>query len=257
MKFDRPPVIEVVCGVSFSIPKPIKTAHIGLYWSKVSDDFPRCEDAAPIALVIEGQGVPDSADLNLQVEPVDLPPLRRTWLVSEPGTHLIQLQEDRFLYNWKRDSTEATYPSYPNVIAEFRRQWARYREFLCKEVAEPTLTQLEMTYWNFWEGGPEYLRDLTWQEPKSRFLPAADAINFRSLYSLPDGAGRMHVVASTARHAKSGKKGMRFELTARGAPKDLSQSGIDSWFDLAHEWITQGFADLITDEASQLWGRTA
>lgn len=258
VRFDRPPVVEVVCGISFALSKPIRTAHIGLYWSRVAEEFPRCEDAPPIAMVIEGQGASDSIDYKMQIEQLSLPPLRRSWLINEAGTNLVQLQDDRFLFNWKRDTTDAAYPSYEQVVAGFREQWANYKAFLTAELAEPVVTQLELTYWNFWVGGPEFLRDHARDVSKAdRFLPSPEAINFRTIYGLPDGAGRLHVAASSARHSRSGEKGVRLELTARGMPRDISERGCAEWFDLAHEWITQGFADMTTEDSHTAWGRTA
>ena len=91
VQFDQPPVIEVACGVAFTLPKPLKTAHIGRYWSRIVGEFPRCDDAAPIAMIVEGQGTPDTTDFNVQVEHVALPPMRRAWLINAEGTHLLQL----------------------------------------------------------------------------------------------------------------------------------------------------------------------
>lgn len=257
VRFDRPPVVEVACGVAFALPKPLKSAHIGLFWSEVLAEFPRCEDAPPIALVVEGKGPPDDADYTVQVEQMAVPPLRRAWLLNEPGTHLIQLQDDRFLFNWKRVSAES-YPSYQQVIAGFRTQWARYKGFLADQnLGEPNITQLEMTYFNFWPAGDaSFLRDHL-RAPGDRFLPKSDAVNLKSLYTLPEGAGRLHIAAATARNVASGEKGIRMEITARGLPRDSSPNGCDAWFDLAHHWITHGFADATTPDAHKTWVRTA
>lgn len=258
VQFDRPPVIEVACGVAFTLPKPLKTAHIGLYWSRVRDEFPRCDDASPIAMVVEGQGTPDSIGYDVQVQPVALPPVRRVWLINAEGTHLVQLQEDRFLFNWKRTGDDSSYPSYMNVVAGFREQWSRYKEFLASEgLGPPTPLQLEMTYFNFWPGGRAWLRDHQREETGERFLEAPEAVDWKVVHNLPDSRGRLHISAASARHAATSEKGIRLDLTARGLPRDLSDASCEQWFDLAHEWITQGFADITTADAHKAWGRTA
>lgn len=43
VKFDRPPVVEVVCGILFSTERLFRTAHVGLFWDKVRSEFPRIE----------------------------------------------------------------------------------------------------------------------------------------------------------------------------------------------------------------------
>lgn len=257
VQFDRPPVLEVACGVSFSLPKPLKTAHIGSYWSRVSQDFPRWDDAAPIANIVEGPGAPDSTDINLQFEQFAMPPLRRAWLINDPGTHLLQLQEDRFLFNWKRTAQGNAYPSYKNVIAGFRSYWAGFKTFLADEgIGDPVPKQLEMTYFNILPGA-HYLRDHLRDAKSDRFLADPDAVNWRSVFTLPDSCGRLHITAASARNATTGEKVIRLDLLARGLPKDPSEKSCEAWFDLAHEWITQGFADVTTSEAHREWGRTA
>src|SRR4051812_35023213 len=100
VKFDAPPVAEVVCGVLFNILPGFKTYHVGLFWEKVRKDFPRVEEAPPLNSVIEKTAGDNRPSLDLELSGV--PPLRRTWFVDTEGTHLIQLQQDRFLFNWKR-----------------------------------------------------------------------------------------------------------------------------------------------------------
>jgi uncharacterized protein (TIGR04255 family) len=209
-------------------------------------------------MVVEGQGVPDSVGFDVQVQPVALPPIRRSWLINAEGTHLIQLQEDRFLFNWKRTAESSAYPHYESVVADFRRQWLRYKEFLDAEGVGPlTLAQLEMTYFNFWPGGTALLRDYQRDVMSERFLGVPEAVNWKVVHTLPDSCGRLHISAASARNAVSNEKGIRLDLTARGLPKDLSDASCEAWFDLAHEWITHGFADITTSDAHKAWGRTA
>jgi hypothetical protein len=50
-------------------------------------------------------------------------PLPRSWFRSADGHGLIQLQRDRFVYNWKRETPEdGPYPSYDVVVVEFERR---------------------------------------------------------------------------------------------------------------------------------------
>jgi uncharacterized protein (TIGR04255 family) len=252
VRYDRPPVLEVSCGIAFRLQRPLKSAHIGLYWSKVAEEFPRCEDAAPVQMVLEGTGV-DSA---VQYEFLNMPELRRAWLINVAGTHLIQLQEDRFIFNWKR-SGDSDYPSFDHVGAEFWRHWDQYREFLVdQKLGEPVPVQCELTYANFVAGEATFLKDLRREESAERFLPSPEAVNSRSQFLLPDGAGRLHVQVVTGALFPTGP-GHRFDLTARGLPKDISRAGCEEWFRLAHDWVTHGFTDLTTTEAHKMWGRTA
>lgn len=254
VKFEKPPVVEVSCGVTFRLEHSLKSGHVGLYWSRVKDEFPRCEDAAPIAALFETtEGAP-----TVTYQVLELPELRRTWLLNSAGTHLLQLQEDRFIFNWKRNNLEARYPSYDSVIANFWKQWHQYRDFLVEQgLGAPVAVQLELTYFNALIGSPHFLCDHRRQVDAERFLPNSEAINYRDQFLLPDNCGRLHVSAASARQVQTGESVLRLDLTARGLPKEASEQSCRQWFDLAHEWITQGFADLTTSEAHELWGRTA
>lgn len=259
VKFDKPPVVEVACGVAFQLPKPLKTAHVGLYWSLVSSEFPRCDDAEPVAHTVELPGESDSTDPSIQFQTVALPPLRRAWLINQEGTHLLQIQEDRFLFNWKRVTGSPAYPSYEQVISDFDVQWNRFRRFLVdQDLGEPTLTQFELSYFNFVEDGFHGLfKDHVRERSDSRFLPDPEACTFKEVYTLPDSAGRLHILAGTARNRATGKKGVRLEITARGMLPDTAHSDYRKWFDTAHEWITHGFADMTDAKFHSIWERTS
>ena len=262
VKFERPPIVEVVCGVSFDLPKPLTSAYVGLFWSRIKQEYPNTLDQPPAAAMVEGPGL-GSGVVEFQI--VSLPPLRRAFFSSPDGRHLIQLQDDRFLLNWKKMEDADHYPSYANVIKKFREQYAVFTEFL-EDVGlgAPRVTQLELTYVNIMDIAPDSPPNSTLLVdhqlgPGERFLPKAEAINWQTSYALPDQNGRLHTVAQSARNVKkSGVPVLRLDLTARGMPRGRDPKSCEAWFDLAHDWITYGFAD-ITSHAAQksLWRRTS
>lgn len=261
VKFDKPPVVEVACGVLFVSPGPISTAHIGAFWERVKSTFPRVDDAAPLSPIVE-----------LQVQPVtgfewsELPPMRRTWMLSANGSSLIQIQQDRFLFNWKRTLDQDVYPSYENVMADFERYFSEFMSFLeGVGVTRPTCRQFDLTYINFVPsnlgldkvGVAKILVDHQRLQSEDRFLPEPEAFNWTSSYSLPDGMGRLHVSAQSAVSSSTAEKAVRLDMVARGMPKGDSAAAMRQWFDLAHEWITQGFADSTSEELQRdFWKRT-
>lgn len=257
VNFERPPVVEVACGIAFSLPKPLKTAHVGMFWSRVREQFPVAEEAMPLAMTVENTDG-DVALQSVEVGFASVPPLRRTWLINKEGTHLIQLQDDRLLYNWKRTDSQPEYPSYVNVIAGFKDQWANFKSFLSENgLGEPTVRQLEMTYFNIVDHAqlPTLLVDHVPAGSGSRFLPEAEGINWQTHYRLPQTVGRLHVAITSARNSSTGEKVVRIDLTARGLPTQKDEASCYAWFDLAHEWITHGFADITSSDAQKKWGR--
>lgn len=264
MKFSRPPVYEVACGVLFSSTVPVTTAHIGAYWQQVRDAFPHVEDAPPIQSVVEQPGV-GSVPL---FEFSNLPPLRRAWLFSADRRNLIQLQEDRFLFNWKRSSDGDTYPSYAVVIEQFESHLAGFLAF-CREagIGELAFRQFELTYVNHVSnanglektGLEGLLVDHIRSAVPGRFLPEAESASWTTRYLLPQGLGRLHVTTQTAINLPTQEKVVRIDLTARGVPPDVTNEGRRQWFNVAHEWITHGFADITVPvlHSTENWGRTS
>ncbi|ARL86694.1 hypothetical protein BOC57_11285 [Burkholderia pseudomallei] len=233
IKFDRPPVYEVACGVTFSGTSPVTTAHVGAYWQQVREAFPIVEDAAPIQNVIEHTGSGGGTVPFFEFFS-SLPPLRRAWLFSQDRRNLIQLQQDRFLFNWKRSSDGDAYPSYDVVIEQFLKHLEGFRSF-CRGagIGEFTFRQYELVYVNhisnsngLQETGLEgLLVDHVRSSTPDRFLPEAEGANWTTRYLLPDGLGRLHVTAQTAITVPAQEEVVRLDLTARGMTPD-STGGI-------------------------------
>ncbi|MGH7067906.1 MAG: TIGR04255 family protein [Acetobacteraceae bacterium] len=265
VKFDRPPVVEVACGVLFDTAPPLRSAYLGLYWKGIRKDFPKIEEALPLARTIEPKGPSPTGMALVGIGP--LPPLRRTWFVSEDGCNLIQVQEDRFLFNWKRTGEQDNYPSYEQVVGQFNRRLAGFLAFLDREgFGLPTYRQFELTYVNQIPIGqtPEGLAvrettvlvDHVPQARPDRFLPEPEAINWTSIYPLPNGEGRLHAAARSG-FSEVGARVLHLEMTARGIPTEASEANRQGWFDQAHCWITRGFADLTAPDIQRyVWKRT-
>lgn len=264
VRFKKPPVIEVVFGVLFNDLPKFKAPHSGLFWSMVRDRFPIVEERMPVGPAVEPKL---GEQAQMQVQLLTIPPLPRVWLQSGDQRNLIQLQRDRFLYNWKRASGSDEYPSYDRVVDEFDGFYNLFRKFVRDEqLGEFAPRQYELVYVNHIGPGngldlvgPEgilvdHLRD----QGRTRFLPEANNFNWRTVYSLPDEQGRLHVSAQTGTHTVNGsvESVVRLEMLARGFPSDASDDARRGWFSLAHDWITYGFADATVERLQrEMWER--
>jgi len=97
-KYKHPPVVEVVIGLSLAPISKLSTVHFGEFWNLVKDEYPHAEDNIPLV---------EEANLG-QVEVMQMPPLRRVFMIHTDRTYLMQLQPDRFIHNWRKtiDSDE-------------------------------------------------------------------------------------------------------------------------------------------------------
>ncbi|UCC30615.1 MAG: TIGR04255 family protein, partial [Phycisphaerales bacterium] len=145
--YDRPPVIEVVCGTQYEPLEGFQATAFGLLWQRFREEYPVVEQNPPLAQVIErfGDLTPDEG----RVELANIPPLPRLFFVHGTPNWLLQIQSDRFLYNWRRTGESDVYPRFPKVFSRFWSAWGDFLGFCSDEkLGIPKLNQLEVTYIN-------------------------------------------------------------------------------------------------------------
>lgn len=235
---------------------------MGLLWDQLRGEYPICREVAPLTPVIEGFG----SQPALEFEFTDVPPLPRAWFLRRDETGIVQVQRDRFLNNWKKVSSTDQYPRYHAVVQQFRSRLVGFERFVQDhELGTLRPLQYELTYVNHIPRGGKIrtladigrlFPDFGWQAREGRFLPSPNGINWRTTMDLPGQKGRLHATIRSVSQT-GGSSIMLFELTARGFPGDSSPESMWAWFDLGHEWIVRGFADLTGPEFHRdVWRRT-
>jgi uncharacterized protein (TIGR04255 family) len=254
-KYQKPPVIEVVSGLAFEPIRGLTIAHFGLFWQRIVKEFPEAKHAVPIGLE---DGTPG--------EPFFVP---RLWLINSSQDAVVQLQANRFYFNWREGPNRSPYTSYTKIYEEFLRYWKLYVAFLADaRLQQPQLLQCELTYinhiaqsagWSSMMDVGKVIRPLAWTTggPGS-FLPAPKSVSWNVTFDLPDGKGILTAKMQPARRGVRDKQELilAFELAAVGPPTDRSEAGLESWFDTAHEWIVKGFEDMtVKDIQRDVWGK--
>ena len=251
--YKQPPVDEVVCGFRFEPLPQLKVPHIGLLWEKFRQEYPLLQHAIPIA-----------TDPSLPVDETTGVPLPRIWFIGKADSELVQFQLDRFYYNWRHRGGD--YPRYPSIIEKFEKAKSQL-DALTDELQLGTIkpVEYELTYINLipkgqgWESIddlPRVIRDFTWQKEKHHFLPNPANVAWQVRFPLPDGKGWLNVKLNQATRKVDGLPVLILELAAKGLGEDSSGRVMRNWFDLAHEWIVRGFADLTTKEIQEaIWKR--
>lgn len=258
VSFRYPPVVEVVCGIQFKASVPMSSANFAEFWREVKSEFPRTEDKPPLPTMQENERAPQLDPFIVQADD----PTPRVWFIDTADTHLLQIQRDRFLLNWKKVDEE--YPRFKTVYQKFRDYISIFEAFCSRNLdCGLTPTQYELTYVNMIdtdtgvaaENLHDVLVDHKRDATRERYLPLPEAVNWRTAYSLPDAFGRLYVNARTVyKQSSPSDKAMRLELSARGMGSD--DNSMDRWFAVAHEAITRGFADITdTDVQRASWER--
>lgn len=271
-KFTNPPVVEVALSVQFQPPAGLSVAHLGLFWGRCRDRFPRIEQHGPIVNIIERRGVRsppvDNGQLSLSV---DLDTIPRLWMINESFTELLQLQSDRFVRNWRRYHDHSIpYPSFEaRIRPEFQKDYEAFSNFAGEQGWEDlTVNQCEVTYINhiaagkIWQSHDQL--DRVFKGWSSTYPPVAgskaESIGVRLRHELVDGSGkflgRLHVDVNSGFIRKDEAPVFVLQLAARGQPLGAGVSGVMRFLDYGHEVIVSSFAELTTADMHRIWGRT-
>jgi uncharacterized protein (TIGR04255 family) len=177
---------------------------------------------------------------------------------------LIQVQQDRFIHNWRKIKGDDNYPRYETIRPIFEREWTRFTTFLAVEkIGTPEPTRCEVSYINHLVQEKEWtnLGDLSrvfpfWAGRTNNGTPLQPA-TFSANFGVPmaDGKGQLAVQVQPAVRRPDKKRVLQFTLSAKGRPASGTLGDILAWFDLGREMVVRSFCDLTTPEMHKLWGR--
>lgn len=193
----------------------------------------------------------------------NIPDMPRVWFISQDDTCLVQLQPDRFLFNWREGPQAAAYPRYPVVIKKFRTLFSSFEKFLAKnKIGSASPQHLELSYinhvkqsahWSALADIGEVFPDLSWRR-KKRFLSTPEGIGFRSNHSMDAGKLSINIVSAQMKTDRSPM--FRFDLHARGNVSEIGDTNVWAWFDKANTWIVDAFIDMTSDPMQHdVWKR--
>lgn len=243
-KFEKEPLTEVVFGVEFN-PSAFTSVHFGLYWQTIRDRFPNQPiDRPPVG--------------GFQIL-TPTPELRRVWFESKDKTQLIQLQSNRFHYNWRRQSQMSDYPHYEEIFPRFIDEWNNYQKWWEEEVKSPVkVIRYELTYLNHinaelgWNDARDYQKIFNLVGQSWAELPLApETLNARIEFALPKDAGDLTVSINQGIQPAISQPVVVLNLTAGSRDTNID---IKEWFASAHESIFNTFVSLVSQKTKNDWG---
>jgi len=264
--FRNPPITEVVVSVAFRDAPALSPVHLGDLWrSKWESTFPTVEEHPPYIPPFERLEVPaigPTIALGFGERPA-----ARLWFVTRDGQELLQVQKDWFACNWRKVRPGDVYDRWPARRDSFVRHLTELDDYVRQHgFGKITPVQCEVTYVNHVQVGDlakthGELSKIVKLAGKVEgiFLPGAEQVQVAATFvirneeSVP--VGRLHVSAQPAAIRDGGEPIFIINLTARGAPEGEGLEGALTFLNRGREWIVQGFADLTTPEAQEIWGR--
>ena len=215
IRFENPPINELVMATYFNPPLfSLRSEHIGLFWSKIRDEFPTATQQQPVG----------GAET---VGPIggEFFPMPRFWFMAEDEIKLIQVQKNAFMINWRRRDSE--YPHFAeNLKPAFDKYYRVFEDFARADagVEEIKIDQCELSYINTIEAC-EY-----WRGPQdtARVIPsfsrletggassAAQAFNCAYVYTLAQDLQLRVVIRNGEAAAKPRTPVLIVEIKATG-----------------------------------------
>lgn len=263
--FKRPPVVEVAIGVQFD-PVGLAVPHLGLLWQEYREELPRFEEKPPLDPVVERFGVRTPLG-QPKITLMEHPPANRLWFHNESGDELVQVQPDRFIFNWRQVDPNREYPRYEAVEASFFRAFSKFSTFLAAHgLSSPRITQCEVTYVNHilpaegvWSSHGAAGNAVTLVgSPGGDFLPAPEDVRAAARFIINteahEQAGRLHITLEPRFFVQGDQPLLFLQLVTRGAPLGEGLEGARTFFRLGREWIVRGFFAVTTSAMHKEWG---
>jgi len=265
--FRKPPVIETALSVQFQPLKQMSNAHLGLFWNRVRETYPKLQDADPIKPQIErfGDDLPRARFPQLRIAAAH--PAARLRMSTEDGHAMLQLQNGRLVFNWRRLDGGKEYPRWTKVEPQFQNALRELEAFAeAEQLGSIEPEQWEVTYVNHLVRGREWNEPSDWREVLPGVIGATTAISGAGLetmgchahFALPDDAGRLHVEVTHgfAGPDEDADELLIVQLTARGGIDESRD--VSTGLALGHETIVRSFAE-ITGEGvrREIWEQEA
>jgi uncharacterized protein (TIGR04255 family) len=252
--FLRPPLDEVAADVQFTS-LPLRAADIADFHALIKEEYPHSLDVPPLPPSFETAGPVQIQQFLLSNMGSGLLP--RTWFISSDDEHVIQLQPDRLIANWRLRPNGGAYPRYPVVRQRFEAALEALNTFVHRHGYPDIIPiQCDLTYFNKvgmtddTEAGNigSLLRHVS--------ISATDCqIKFRRLLqSHGEDAVRWLQVECLPVQAGIGRKLWALNISVKGRPASADIAAVFEFLDRAHVEIVNCFVEIATDAMLDAWG---
>ena len=239
------PLNEIAFGVRFVAPD-FDLVHFGQYFETVKEAFSERQMVPSIA-------IPQFPAFGAQT--IQISTLPRLWLVRE--SRLIQLQTDRFIYNWRRvDDSPEKYPGFVKIFAEFRERWSAFIAFSRDAFKIPLkVAELSLTYVNQIHDDGSIAAPIFEFRNDNLDMPAPELWVSQLRFAYPEANMKITVGARPAIHLATQAPVEQLDMTVESisAPANDAAAIID-WYEQAHTLVHHTFKTLIHADWRKKWG---
>ena len=263
LNFARPPVEEVVLSVLFNPLDRLLAPHLGEIWQEFKKGgFAHIVEQPPLFHAVETFPV---LDQEAQLRIGNVPPLARIWFIHETETEIIQVQRDRFTFNWRKTEPHPVYPGFTAVCEKFEDFYSRFGKVIKNmQIGEVTPLQYELTYidqlrprdgWETLDDIGKIYNLFSHSSQTQSFWFGMEAVNFQSSFPLADLHGWLHVSMGNRIKMPEQTQTLQTDFTVRGFPENAEDTMI-TWFKSARDEIRERFTGMFTEDIQiKEWGR--
>lgn len=246
IKFENPPINEVIVGVYFDRPMMVRSEHVGVFWNSIRSEFPHIEQQPELSVPMSGPEI---------VFGPGFPPPRH-WLIAPDDESLMQIQPNAFLFNWRKRA--GRYPHYESVKQRFDNLLGHYCSFMESEFgfSTPKVRVTELTYNNviesgeYWKGPADTSNVIPGFAVPSLPLESVDggAFNFVSAHRTGQGVHLQFSLKTGNSTVDPRKPVLVLEFRTLGNHGAIPISDTVAWFNTAHDTIGDCFVTVTNPE---------
>jgi uncharacterized protein (TIGR04255 family) len=263
-KFTNPPLVERAITIVFEKLENFTLGDFGLYWASIRDDFPVSEAAAATPPDIEKYEGFSPVQQSVELVPADALP--RAFFRNPDAGELVQVQPDRFTFNWLKTGPDHAYPHSEATLERFSSLYESFETFAASRgLGQIRILQCELTNVNavpVSDVGEAFadvatvLKMPDWKTDSESVCLEGQISGARHLMLDDDGKpiGRVHSMGQPAMRVTDGELTFRLDIVARGAPLGDGLAGAQAFFAEAVSAINSVFLAITTKAGRQFWG---
>lgn len=218
----------------------------------------------PMAVEMERFGFPALAQMNIQILPSA--PMPRAAFRNAAAGELIQVQPDRFGFNWIKTGDDHKYPHSEATLDRFFSLFEIFGRYVKdRNLGDISIVQCELTNVNIIpvsDVGQNFadiatvLRLAPLSHEYEQLQLENQLVGSKHLMLDDEGRqiGRVHTLGQPSLKVPGNEEVYRLDISARGAPLGAGFDGARKFFDHAVSAVNGVFLTNITKAGRQFWG---
>ncbi|MFD3390075.1 TIGR04255 family protein [Alteromonas macleodii] len=259
VSYKAPPIVEKALSIQF---RPLESFHVallGVIWDAFKAEYPKISYESRLEHTIERFGIP-FAHAKPSFKLLDKPEAPRTTFISLNEEYLIQVQDDRFVLNWRKTESNS-YPRHQVLIEKLLKEFGTFKGVLMEngiDSVEPD--QLEIINVNHIEDDNVSLDKAFDSIMSNSSIAMSDvegfSCNFSQFFEYEGKKiGRIYTNLEKAKRKKDLQDIFGIKITARAHPIGASNEELVKLFDKLRCSVNSVFDSVTTAKFQETWGK--